>query len=59
MKWICSVSLAVTLAIQPAFADDLIGPHQLTPQARDAFVTDLLTKMTLDEKIGQLRLKLN
>ncbi|MCQ4093056.1 beta-glucosidase BglX [Erwinia persicina] len=56
MKWICSVSLAVTLAIQPVFADDLIGPHSFTPQARDAFVTDLLKKMTLDEKIGQLRL---
>ncbi len=28
----------------------------LTPQARDAFVTDLLKKMTVDEKIGQLRL---
>ncbi len=26
------------------------------PQARDAFVTDLLKKMTVDEKIGQLRL---
>jgi len=56
MKWICSVSLAVTLAVQPALADDLIGPHALTPEARDAFVTDLLKKMTLDEKIGQLRL---
>ena len=56
MKWICSVSLAVTLAMQPVLADDLIGPHPLTPQARDAFVTELLKKMTLDEKIGQLRL---
>ncbi|AUX72180.1 beta-glucosidase BglX [Erwinia pyrifoliae] len=56
MNWICSVSLAVTLALQPAFADDMIGPHQLNPQARDAFVSGLLKKMTLDEKIGQLRL---
>ncbi|WP_168385717.1 beta-glucosidase BglX [Erwinia amylovora] len=56
MNWICSVSLAVTLAFQPAFAADIIGPHQLNPQARDAFVSGLLTKMTLDEKIGQLRL---
>lgn len=56
MKWIYSVSLAVTLAMQPALADELFGPHPLTPEARDAFVTDLLTKMTLDEKIGQLRL---
>ncbi|WP_099350660.1 beta-glucosidase BglX [Erwinia amylovora] len=56
MNWICSVSLAVTLAFQPAFAADIIGPHQLNPQARDAFVSRLLTQMTLDEKIGQLRL---
>lgn len=56
MKWIYSLSLAVSLAAQPALADDLFGPHRLTPEARDAFVTDLLTKMTLDEKIGQLRL---
>ncbi|QHM76135.1 Beta-glucosidase BoGH3B [Mixta theicola] len=56
MKWIYSLSLAVSLAVQPAFAEDLSGPHRLTPEARDAFVTDLLAKMTLDEKIGQLRL---
>ncbi|AUX92874.1 beta-glucosidase BglX [Mixta gaviniae] len=56
MKWIYSLSLAVSLALQPAVADDMFGPHRLTPEARDAFVTDLLTKMTLDEKIGQLRL---
>ncbi|UQY45454.1 beta-glucosidase BglX [Mixta hanseatica] len=56
MKWIYSLSLAVSLAVQPAFADDIFGPHPMTPEARDAFVTDLLAKMTLDEKIGQLRL---
>ena len=56
MKWIYSLSLAVSLAVQPAFADDLFGPHPMTPEARDAFVTHLLAKMTLDEKIGQLRL---
>ncbi|WP_034944914.1 beta-glucosidase BglX [Erwinia oleae] len=56
MKWICSVSLAVTLALQPAFAENQPVKHPLTPEARDAFVTDLLKKMTLDEKIGQLRL---
>lgn len=33
-----------------------VGNHPLTPEARDAFVTDLLKKMTVDEKIGQLRL---
>jgi beta-glucosidase len=56
MKWLCSVGVAVSLALQPALADDLFGNHPLTPQARDAFVTELLKKMTVDEKIGQLRL---
>ncbi|WP_338562381.1 beta-glucosidase BglX [Erwinia sp. E_sp_B04_7] len=56
MKWIYSVSLAAALTLQPAFAEDPSGQHPLTPEARDAFVTDLLNKMTLDEKIGQLRL---
>ena len=56
MKWLCSVGVAVGLALQPALADDLIGNHPMTPQARDAFVSDLLKKMTTDEKIGQLRL---
>lgn len=56
MKWIYSASLAAALSLQPAFAENLSAPHPLTPEARDAFVTDLLNKMTLDEKIGQLRL---
>ncbi|KTG57978.1 hypothetical protein K27_06175, partial [Klebsiella pneumoniae] len=37
-------SVAVSLALQPALADELFGNHPLTPQARDAFVTDLLKK---------------
>ncbi|MFB6327132.1 beta-glucosidase [Pantoea deleyi] len=56
MKWIYSVSLAVSLAMQPALAETLPGNHPMTEQARDAFVNQLLKKMTLDEKIGQLRL---
>lgn len=56
MKWICGLGLAATLAFQPVMAESTFGHHPLTPQARDAFVTDLLKKMTLDEKIGQLRL---
>ena len=56
MKWLCSVGAAVSLALQPAQADTLFGNHPLTPEARDAFVTDLLKQMTVDEKIGQLRL---
>ncbi len=42
--------------MQPALAEELSGNHPMTEQARDAFVNDLLNKMTLDEKIGQLRL---
>ena len=57
MKWLCSVGVAVSLALQPAQADTLFGNHPLTPEARDAFVTDLLKQMTVDEKIGQLRLR--
>ncbi|MEN4608935.1 MULTISPECIES: beta-glucosidase BglX [Pantoea] len=56
MKWIYSVSLAVSLAMQPALAETVLGNHPMTEQARDAFVNQLLKKMTLDEKIGQLRL---
>ncbi|SFM88242.1 beta-glucosidase [Izhakiella capsodis] len=44
------------LACQPVIAETLFGHHPLTAQARDAFVNDLIKKMTLDEKIGQLRL---
>ncbi len=55
-KWLCTLGVAVSLAIQPALADDLFGNHPLTPEARDAFVSALLKKMTTDEKIGQLRL---
>ena len=56
MKWLCTIGVAVSLALQPALADELFGNHPLTPQARDAFVSELLKKMTVDEKIGQLRL---
>ena len=56
MKWLCSVGVAVGLALQPALAEDTSANHPLTPEARDAYVTDLLKKMTVDEKIGQLRL---
>lgn len=52
MKWLCLVGIAVSLALQPALADDLFGNYLLTPEARDAFVTELLKKMTVDEKIG-------
>ncbi|MBJ3815415.1 beta-glucosidase BglX [Shimwellia pseudoproteus] len=58
MKWRLAVSVAVSMALSPALAETQspFGHHPLTPQARDAFVSSLLTKMTNDEKIGQLRL---
>ncbi|KGD85235.1 beta-glucosidase [Pantoea sp. PNA 14-12] len=56
MKWICAVSLAVSLALQPALAGEPTVQHPMTEKARDAYVNNLLKKMTLDEKIGQLRL---
>lgn len=34
MKWLCSVGVAVSLALQPAQADTLFGNHPLTPEAR-------------------------
>ncbi|SUG30118.1 beta-glucosidase [Salmonella enterica subsp. arizonae] len=30
MKWLCSVGVAVSLAIQPALAENLFGNHPLT-----------------------------
>jgi beta-glucosidase len=44
MKWLCSVGVAVSLALQPVMAEEMFGNHPLTPQARDAFVTELLKK---------------
>ena len=64
MKWFYPL-LALSFSIPAAFAvtPDTAGTTGTTgtagaagEQARDAFVTRLLSKMTLDEKIGQLRL---
>ncbi|MBW7984681.1 beta-glucosidase BglX [Enterobacillus tribolii] len=57
-KWLSAVSLAVTLALNPAFAVQETAPAvvKTDTQARDAYVSDLLQKMTLEEKVGQLRL---
>ncbi|HEY0209802.1 beta-glucosidase BglX [Acerihabitans sp.] len=54
MKWLCSLSLLAALTLQPALADDTQLPSPDLP--RDAYVNALLQKMTLQEKIGQLRL---
>lgn len=56
MKWIYPLSVAVTLVIQPAFGNLSPEQHPFTENARDTFVSDLLQKMTVDEKVGQLRL---
>ncbi len=48
MKKLCLLSLAIALASPGAWA--------ATVDNKEAFVSDLLKQMTLDEKIGQLRL---
>ena len=55
MKWIYPL-LAITIAVSAAFGAEPQVPAFGGEQARDAYVTQLLDKMTLDEKIGQLRL---
>lgn len=37
MKWLCSVGIAVSLALQPALADDLFGNHQMEPGMPESF----------------------
>lgn len=54
MKWLCSLSLLIGLALNPVLADDTQLPPSNLP--RDDYVSALLKKMTLPEKIGQLRL---
>ena len=55
MKWFYPL-LAISVSIPTAFATTPAEPGVPNEQARDAFVTRLLSKMTLNEKIGQLRL---
>ncbi|MBJ7221196.1 MULTISPECIES: beta-glucosidase BglX [unclassified Brenneria] len=59
MKWLTSLTIAIGLACSPISAEEILSPpSSVTPshQQRDAFVSDLMKKMTLNEKIGQLRL---
>lgn len=58
MKWLCSFSLISALLTAPALAETPAYPTQWPDPAlpRDAFVTQMLQRMTLAEKIGQLRL---
>ncbi|MFC3395974.1 beta-glucosidase BglX [Brenneria rubrifaciens] len=59
MKWLTSLIFAIGLAYNPAFAQEMTSVTASVTsshQQRDAFVSDLMKKMTLNEKIGQLRL---
>jgi beta-glucosidase len=52
MNKLCLLGVVVGLAFQPVYAD---SPAPAL-QNKEAFIADLLGRMTLDEKIGQLRL---
>ena len=54
MNKLCLLGVVVGLAFQPAFAQSPVPAPSL--QDKNAFVSDLLARMTLAEKIGQLRL---
>ncbi|MBL5824843.1 beta-glucosidase BglX [Serratia fonticola] len=56
MKWLCVVSMLSGLAISPVFAQESSATQGIYAQERDAFVSNLMKQMTLEEKIGQLRL---
>ncbi|MGR6737518.1 beta-glucosidase BglX [Pseudomonas chlororaphis] len=62
MKKLCLLGLLVSLASHPALAATTPVATQEKPfsdavlQNKDAFIDNLLKQMTLDEKIGQLRL---
>ncbi|MCB2255649.1 beta-glucosidase BglX [Pseudomonas chlororaphis] len=62
MKKLCLLGLLVSLASHPALAATATASAQEKPfsaavlQNKDAFIDNLLKQMTLDEKIGQLRL---
>ncbi|ALQ02041.1 beta-glucosidase BglX [Pseudomonas brassicacearum] len=52
MKKLCLLGLFVSLTSHPVFADNLPAPIE----NKDAFISNLMKQMTLEEKIGQLRL---
>jgi beta-glucosidase len=52
MNKLCLLALCVGLAFQPVQA----AVSTVANKDKDAFINDLLKRMTLDEKIGQLRL---
>ncbi|MGC7404306.1 beta-glucosidase BglX [Pandoraea pneumonica] len=67
MRIFSALALAASLVVAPAFADapvasqnsgnaDRVPAAMPSPAAKQAFIDDLIGRMTLDEKIGQLRL---
>lgn len=56
MKWFCVVGMLSGLAISPVFAQESSVTQGIYAQERDAFISNLMKQMTLEEKIGQLRL---
>ncbi|MGE8309320.1 MAG: hypothetical protein ACN6QR_07230, partial [Pseudomonas protegens] len=52
MKNLCLLGLLVSLASHPVLAETAPVPLE----NKEAFISDLLKRMTLEEKIGQLRL---
>jgi beta-glucosidase len=52
MKKLCLLGLLVSLAFHPVLAETKPSPLK----SKEAFIADLMKKMTLQEKIGQLRL---
>ena len=63
MKWFTPLTIAIGLACSATWAQTIstttaasVASTATHQSQRDAFVSDLLSKMTTDEKIGQLRL---
>lgn len=64
MRMFTALALAASIVMTSAFADAPASPLNASPAtvampspaAKQAFIDDLIARMTLDEKIGQLRL---
>ncbi|WPO99093.1 beta-glucosidase BglX [Pseudomonas sp. HR96] len=52
MRKLCALAVLASLAAAPAFAQTPPSPLK----SKEVFIRDLMQRMTLDEKIGQLRL---
>ncbi|KPW15158.1 Periplasmic beta-D-glucoside glucohydrolase, partial [Pseudomonas syringae pv. atrofaciens] len=56
MNKLCLLGLLVGMASQSVMAQNAAATDNTTLQAKNAFIGKLMKQMTLDEKIGQLRL---